>query len=442
MTDRISPLAGHPDRASLERSGGEMLSLIDRLWPINRSITGPGIRETLEVLGEPLGGLTVSRAPTGTRVLDWIVPEEWRLNRAFIEDPTGARICDSAVNNLHVVGYSTAVDAHMSRAELDRHLYSLPDQPDAIPYVTSYYERKWGFCLTDRQRGQLLEGTYHVVIDSVHLVGSVDYGQLVLPGRSEQEVLFSSYCCHPSMANNELSGPVLAVALAQWIAQREDRKLTYRFVLGPEMIGAATVLEHQLHHLKTHVIAAFNMTCVGDERAWSFLPSRCGDTYADRVAIHLLRHMVGDFRKYTWSDRGSDESMYCAPGIDIPMVSIMRSKYHDYPEYHTSLDTPGRVVTANGLAESLCVYRELVEILENDCKPRSLVLGEPQLGRRGLYPQTSIKGSTVTVKNMLDLISHSDGQTTLIDIADRCGQPVWALRPDLDALVTAGVLER
>jgi aminopeptidase-like protein len=347
-----------------------------------------------------------------------------------------------AVNNLHLMGYSTAVDERLPLEELQPHLYSLPEQPDAIPYVTSYYQRKWGFCLSQIERDRLEPGIYRVVIDADHVAGSLDYGQFVVRGRSDEEVLFSTYCCHPSMANNELSGPVLAVALAQWVSTLPERRLTYRFVFAPEMIGAAAVLEANRTHLQKNVVAAFNLTCVGDERAWSFLPTRCGVTYADRLARHVLRHVVGDYDAYSWCDRASDESMYCAPGIDIPMVSIMRSMYGTYPEYHTSLDLPGRVVTATGLAETLGVHRALVEVLEADCTPRSTVLGEPQLGPRGLYPQTSMKGSTASVKDMLNLISYSDGNTSLLDIADRCDRPVWAFVPDLGKLVDAGVLKR
>jgi aminopeptidase-like protein len=438
----MSIIHSHPEREELESAGQDMLALIERLWPVYRTLAGPGIRETFRILGEPFGGLTMSHAATGTRVLDWIVPDEWDLRSAFIETPDGRRICDVARNNLHVLGYSTAVEASMTLGELQPHLYSLADQPDAIPYVTSYYERKWGFCLTHRERSGLPDGIYRVHIDASHVAGSLDYGQLLLPGRSQREVLFSTYCCHPAMANNELSGPVLAVALARWLAQRPDRELTYRFVFGPEMVGSAAVLEANRDHLRANVVAAFNLTCVGDERTWSFLPSRLGDSYADRIARHALRHGVGEYQSFTWHDRGSDESMYCAPGVDIPMVSVMRSKYGEYPEYHTSLDTTGRVVTATGLAETFALYRMLVEALEADCAPMATVLGEPQLGRRGLYPQTSMKGSTASVKDMLDLISHSDGETRLLDIADRCDRPIWAFVPDLDRLVAAGVLRR
>lgn len=441
-TPALSPMDHNFDTDSHESAGIMMLSLIERLWPIRRSLAGPGIRETLRILGEYLPGFYVSRVVTGSRVLDWIVPDEWDLRSAFIEAPDGRQLCDVSQNSLHVVGYSISVDSKMNLADLQPHLYSLPDQPDAIPYVTSYYERKWGFCLSHQQRKDLKPGTYRAFIDSTLSAGFLAYGQVVLPGLTSEEILFSTYCCHPAMANNELSGPVLAVALARWLHDRGNRRYTYRFVFAPEMIGAAAVLENQCAHLRAHVVAAFNLTCVGDERAWSYLPSRHGNTYADRVAQHVLRHAIGDYQTYSWCDRGSDESMYCAPGIDIPMVSIMRSKYGTYPEYHTSLDTPGRVVTAHGLAETLSLFQKLIEVIELDCKPRSLVLGEPQLGRRGLYPQTSMKGSTAPVKDLLDLISYSDGQTSLLEIADYCKRPAWVYYPHLEALIVAGVLAR
>lgn len=437
-----SYLETHADRESLYAAGETMMALMERLWPINRSLAGPGIRETLGILAEEVGGLDISGALTGSRVLDWTVPDEWHPRAAFVEAPDGRRFCDLTISNLHLMGYSTAVDARMSLDELQAHLYSLPEQPDAIPYVTSYYERKWGFCLSHNERVSLRPGMYRVYIDADHVAGSLDYGQFVVPGHSTDEVLFSTYCCHPSLANNELSGPVLAVALARWISQRSDRRFTYRFVFAPEMIGAAAVLEANRQHLQRRVRAAFNLTCVGDERAWSLLPTRKGNTYSDRLAAHVLRHTVGGYDAYSWCDRGSDESMYCAPGIDIPMVSIMRSKYGTYPEYHTSLDIPGRVVTSRGLAESLAVHQAVVGVLEADCTPRSTVLGEPQLGPRGLYPQTSIKGSTASVKDMLNLISYADGETSLLEIADQCERPVWAFLADLENLVAAGVLER
>ncbi|WP_204508213.1 DUF4910 domain-containing protein [Aestuariivirga litoralis] len=433
-------VAGQLPLAPDAEAGAWMMALLQRLWPVHRSLMGPGIRETLRMLGDEMAGFSLGSAATGQLVLDWIVPDEWRLDSAYIETPDGRRICDVADNMLHVVGYSTAIDAELTLEDLQPRLHSLPDQPDAIPYVTSYYERTWGFCLSERQRQMLEPGRYRVHIAATHTAGRLDYGQCVLPGDTQEEILFSTYCCHPAMANNELSGPVLAVALARWLSGLARRRHTYRFVFGPEMIGAAAVLAEHRRHLQSHVVAAFNLTCVGDERTWSFLPSRRGDSYADRMARHVLGHAVGRFDAYGWHDRGSDESMYCAPGIDIPMVSIMRSKYGTYPEYHTSLDTPGRVVTARGLAQSLALHQTLVASLEADCMPQALVLGEPQLGRRGLYPPLSRKGSSAPVRDRLDLISHADGRTRLLDIAERCNRPIWAFLPDLEVLAAAGVL--
>ena len=256
MTTAITmpPLRRLSDPVALERVGEPMMAMIENLWPINRSLAGPGIRETLRIIGARLDGLTVAKVPTGSKVLDWTVPDEWHPKSAFIETPDGERICELASNNLHLVGYSVGVDQRMTLSELQPHLYSLPDQPDAIPYVTSYYERKWGFCLTHRQREDLKEGMYRVHIDASHRPGFLEYGELVIPGESDDEILFSTYCCHPSMANNELSGPVLAVALADWLIGRTGRRLTYRFVFGPEMIGAAAILEAQREKLKARVM--------------------------------------------------------------------------------------------------------------------------------------------------------------------------------------------
>ena len=379
---------------------------------------------------------------SGTQVLDWIVPEEWRISEAWIEAPDGTRIVDFARNNLHVVGYSTAVDAVLPLSELQQHLHSLPEQPDAIPYVTSYYQRRWGFCLSHHQRESLAEGDYRVRIDAAHFPGAITLGELLIPGESQEEVLLSSYCCHPSMANNELSGPCLLAWLAQWITALPRRRLSYRIVFVPEMIGSIAYLARCRDIMRERTVAGFNLSCVGDERAWSYLPSRHGDTLADRVARHVLGQLAPDYARYSWRDRGSDESNYCAPGIDLPVASVMRSKYGTYPEYHTSLDDLDSVVTPRGLGQSFALYRRMIETLEQHCHPVARVLGEPQLGRRGLYPSLSIKGSTAPVRTMLDLISMADGQHALVDIAEACGMPVWELASTLEQLCEAGVLAR
>lgn len=414
--------------------GKAMMSFMTALWPINRSITGSGIRTTLRMIQEKLPNLTLIEVPSGSKVLDWTVPDEWEIEEAYLEDPNGNRIADMWVNNLHVMGYSESVDSELLLPDLQSHLYSLPDQPDAIPYVTSYYKKNWGFCIADRVRKQLSNGMYKAYIKSAYKKGSLTIGELVIPGSSKQEVFFSTYCCHPSMANNELSGPCLATFLAEWILQQPNRKYTYRFVFIPEMIGSAAYLELNRLHLTSQVIAAFNLTCVGDERDWSFLPSRLGNTYADKVAKHVLQHVAESYTSYQFTDRGSDESMYSAPGIDLPMVSVMRTKYGVYPEYHTSLDTLGDVVTAKGISQSLEAHIKIVQLLEADGKPFSLVLGEPQLGKRGLYPMTSVKGSTLVVKDMLNLLAYADGYHSLLDIANLCGKPFWVFLPIIEQL--------
>jgi aminopeptidase-like protein len=418
-----------PEAADIEAVGRALHDFARELWPLPRSISGEGLRATLRAIGARLPSFDLIEVPSGSRVLDWIVPDEWWIREAWIETPDGRRICDFARNNLHLVGYSTGVDAVLSRGELEAHLHSLPAQPDAIPYVTSYYERHWGFCVTHRERVSLPPGDYRVRIDAGHRAGSITYGECLIPGDSDAEVLLSTYCCHPAMANNELSGPVLLARLGAWIAALPRRRLSWRLLFVPEMIGSAAWLERNRDHARAHMIGGFNVTCVGDDRAWGYLPSRDGDTLSDRVARHVLGHVAPGFRHWRWIDRGSDESHYCAPGIDLPVATVCRSKYGSYPEYHTSLDDLERVVTPRGLGESFVAFQRIVETLEADTVPKTLVLGEPQLGRRGLYPSLSVKGSTTGVRPMLDLLSEADGTRSLLEIAERIGRPAWELAP-------------
>jgi aminopeptidase-like protein len=421
-----------------DNKGTDMYNLMARLFPICRSITGNGVRESLEIISE-IVPLTIHEVPTGTSVFDWTVPKEWNIRDAFIEDEEGNKIVDFKKNNLHVVGYSAPIDICIDLSELQTHLYSLENQPDAIPYITSYYSERWGFCISHHQREQLKNGKYHVYIDSELKEGSLTYGEIIIPGELQEEIFLSTYICHPSMANNELSGPVLATYLAKWLAS-SPRKYTYRTVFIPETIGSITYLSRNLETMKQNIIAGFNLTCVGDERTFSFIPSRYGNTLADKVALNILQYKYPEFNKYTFLDRGSDERQYCSPAVDLPVVSIMRSKYGEYPQYHTSLDNMD-IVTPKGLNDSYIMYKDCIELLERNEKYKVNCYGEPQLGKRGLYPTLSTKESGDIVRNMMNLIAYADGLNDLIDISNIIGVPADVLYPIIEKLCANKLLE-
>ena len=410
------------------------------LYPICRSLTGDGVRETLAYLTGLIPGLHTHAIASGERAFDWTVPDEWCIRAAYVEDEAGRRVIDFADHNLHLVGYSEPVDAWMSLEELQPHLHSLPDQPTAIPYVTSYYRRGWGFCLTHQARAALTPGRYRVVIESSLATGQLNYADLVLPGREPGEVLISTYVCHPSMANNELSGPVVTAALARWLMSLPDRRLTYRIVFAPETLGPIVYLSRHLAEMKANTVAGFVMTCCGDERAWSYLPSRLGGTLADRAALHVLNCHAPDFTAYSFLERGSDERQYCSPLVDLPVVSIMRSKYGTYPEYHTSLDDLS-LVTQAGLDGTLAMMKRCIEALEANGAYIAAQPCEPQLGPRGLYPTLSTRGSGASVRAMMNLLAYADGEHDLIAIADRIGESVADCAAVARRLVEAGVLK-
>lgn len=422
----------------ISSNGQKMFDLATRLFPICRSITGDGNRETLDIIAEYIP-LTVHEVATGTAVFDWTVPKEWNIRDAYLTDESGTRIIDFQENNLHVVNYSVPVDEWFDLDDLQPHLHSLENQPDAIPYVTSYYEQRWGFCLSQTQRETLRPGKYHVVIDSSLEDGHLTYGEYLIPGETDEEILLATNICHPSMANNEISGPVVTTFLAKWLSSA-PRRYSYRILFVPETIGAITYLSRNLTAMRDNVVAGYQIACVGDDRAYSYVPSRCGDTLADQAALHVLENKHPEFHAYTFRDRGSDERQYCSVGVDLPVVCLSRSKFGTYPEYHTSLDDL-TLVTPTGLNDSFELYRDVTELLERNICYRTTTICEPQLSRRNLYPTLSKKGSLTDFRTLFDFIAYADGSTNLIDLAAILEVPAWDLYALIDQLQETGLIE-
>lgn len=407
----------------LNNAGDAIYTWCEELFPICRSITGKGVRQTLEYLSSHVSNLVIHSVPSGTQVFDWTIPLEWNIEEAYIETSDGTRIIDFSNCNLHVVGYSIAVDKIVNYEELCRHLYTLPDNPGAIPYVTSYYQERWGFCIEYEKFSRLDQAIeYRVVIKSSHTPGCLNYGELFIPSTcdTKEEILLSSYICHPSLANNELSGPCVLLALAKWLESLEYRRYNYRIVFVPETIGSITFLSLQdLDSFKKRVVGGYNLTCLGDDRAYSLLPSRCGDTTSDQIANYVAKEMDPNYIKYDWKYRGSDERQYCSPNVDLPIATLCRTLFGFYPEYHTSLDRLGTVVTKEGLCGGFRYAKKCLDIFEKNIVLKSNIYCEPQLGKRKLYPTLSFNTDGLApVNHVLDILSMADGKMSLLDIAE------------------------
>ena len=418
--------------------GAEMFRFIEELFPICRSITGSGIRETLHLIGKRIP-LELHEVPSGTRVLDWTIPKEWNIRDAYIEDPSGRRVVDFRDHSLHVMGYSVPVDARMSLTELKEHIHTLPEQPNLIPFRTSYYSETWGFCMRHEQLRELPDGEYVVRIDSSLEPGSLTYGESYVRGETENEVLISCHCCHPSLANDNLSGIALTTQLIEHL-QNQPLRFSYRFLFIPGTIGSIAWLSRNRDRLDriTHGLV---VTCVGDPGHPTYKRSRRGGDLIDRAAAHVLTHSGEPHTIMDFSPYGYDERQYCSPGFNLAVGSLMRTPNGEYPEYHTSGDNLD-FIRAEALADSLGLYLRVLDVLEND----SLYLnlnphGEPQLGRRGLYPSTGGQGAEPELMARLWVLNLSDGRHSLLDIAERAEMPFSAVSGAARALLEGGLLE-
>jgi aminopeptidase-like protein len=416
--------------------GAEMHALLTELFPICRSLTGDGFRASLRRLGEIIP-ISLTEVPTGTQVFDWTVPREWNIREAWIADASGKHVVDFANSNLHIVHYSVPFRGRLSLAELRPHLHTLPEQPDLIPYRTSYYAESWGFCLTHRQLESLPDGEYDVCIDATLEPGNLTYGECVLPGAIADEILISAHSCHPSMANDNLSGMVIATQLARHLAS-VDRRHTVRFLFIPGTIGSITWLAAHLSQTK-RIKHGLVLACLGDPGQSTYKRSRRGNAMVDRAAEHVLRH-AGPYEAIDFSPYGYDERQYCSPGFDLAVGCLTRTRHGKFPEYHTSADNPS-FVRPDKLLDSFEKVVRIVEVLEgNQAYVNLNPYCEPQLGRRGLYQAT--RGTELPGFEMalLWVLNQSDGGHTLLEIAERAEMPFSVIRAAATALERAELL--
>ncbi|MFE2358383.1 DUF4910 domain-containing protein [Streptomyces parvulus] len=425
--------------ARMTGAGERMHALVERLYPLCRSITGDGVRATLAIVDEYIP-LRVHEVPTGTRVLDWTVPQEWNIRDAYIADGDGRRVVDFAASSLHVLGYSVPVSATMTLAELRPHLHTLPDRPAWVPYRTSYYERDWGFCLAQDTLDAMPEGEYEVRIDSTLEDGHLTYAEHVVPGQVTDEVIVSCHVCHPSLANDNLAGVAVAAFLARELAERTPY-YTYRFIFAPGTIGAITWLARNAERVE-RVKHGLVLACAGDRGGLTYKRSRRGDADIDRVMRHVLSaserpHRITEFTPY-----GYDERQYCSPGFDLGVGSLTRTPYAGYPEYHTSADNPD-FISPRAMEDTLAVCREAFAVLDRDRRYVNLSpYGEPQLGRRGLYDSLGGRSDAKQAQMaMLWVLSLADGEHGLLDVAERSGLPFETVADAAEALHAAGLLK-
>ena len=420
--------------------GQRMYALAERLYPICRSITGNGLRETLRIIQKEIP-LTLHEVASGTAVFDWVVPREWNIRDAYIINSRGEKIVDFQQNNLHVLNYSTPINARMSLAELRPHLFTLPEMPEWIPHRTSYFNDNWGFCITHRLLEAMPDDDYEVVIDSSLEPGSLTYGEFTIPGESEEQILLFAHCCHPSLANDNLSGIAVVVELARILSASSPR-FTYRCVFAPAAIGCITWLsqnQSELRKVKLGMVAAL----LGDSGQLSYKKTLTGDTLIDRASLHVLRHRNMPFRTIEFSPFGYDERQFASPGINLPVGRLTRTPNGAYPEYHTSADNMS-LITPSALADSLAAYCAIFALIENNYVYQSnFPYCEPQLGKRGLYRTTGGHGNPEQRQlAILWVLNQANGKHDLLDIAERADLQFETIASVAEELAAAEVIRK
>jgi len=394
------------------------------LYPLCRSLTGEGTLKTLKIIKKNFTSLKIKNIKCGSKVFDWTVPKQWEIKSATVKDKLGNTIIDFANNNLHLVGYSIRFKKKINFEQLLKHIHTLPKQSNAIPYITSYYKDYWGFCITDNQKKEMLKNynlndSFFVNIDShFKKKGKLNYGELIIKGKSKQEILISTYICHPSLANNELSGPIVSMSLIEHFKKKKNLK-TLRFIFIPETIGSIIYISRNLKYLKENICGGYVLTCIGDDRQHSCMLSKYENSPSDKSLLESYKFNKIRFKKYSFLKRGSDERQFNSPGIDLPMTSIFRTKYGEYPEYHTSLDNFDSVVNKEGLKGGFKISKDAIGILQEKILPKNIILCEPQLSKRGLYPTISKKDNKDknASKKIMDFLQYSDGRNDLWDIS-------------------------
>lgn len=400
-----------------------MYQLVKKMFPIHRSITGDGNRETLKYIKKIIP-IKIKEVPTGTKAFDWKIPLEWKITKAYIKDSKGNTIIDIKNNNLHILSYSRPFKGKIKFKELNKHLYYLKDFPNWIPYRTSYYKDTWGFCLTYNQYKNLNRNeTYDVCVDANLFKGSLTYGELIIKGKSKKELLFSTYICHPSMCNDNLSGPVVATYLAKYILKNMNNFYTYRFVFIPESIGSIAYLKKNLKQMKKNTIGGYVLVCLGDAGDFTYLQTRKEKQITDKVSIFALKETKVNYKLRKFHTCGSDERQYNFPGVDLNIGSLMRTKYFEYDEYHTSADNL-KFISQNNLEKSYKMYLNCINIFENNHKYYNKTLCEPRLGIHGMWNQIGASKSKEDI-NMIfrKILYYCDGKNDIIDICKILDKP-------------------